>query len=216
MDHSTITKAIIKSQHCQRNWDLTQTIPQDDINLIITAATQCPSKQNIAFYKLHVITNRDVIETIHANTVGFVVKLHPKPEYTTNPQTLANMVLVFEEYFDINNSKDSARNDQTRLLSKGITNPTSEMILKKDQQMAVGVAAGYVNLTSTLLGYSTGCCTCMNHEKIKEILNLNSKPILLMGVGFKNLDKNRRIHQLDDSYMFPTKQKQKIEVNIVN
>jgi hypothetical protein len=28
--HQEITKAIIKSQHCQRNWDLSREIPEED------------------------------------------------------------------------------------------------------------------------------------------------------------------------------------------
>ena len=58
-DASThIKKAVIRSQHVQRNWDLSQEMSQDDIDLLVHAATNCPSKQNIAFYKLHVLTDR--------------------------------------------------------------------------------------------------------------------------------------------------------------
>ena len=123
MDNSVITKAIIKSQHCQRNWDLEKEIPDEDLQLLTTAGTQCPSKQNIAFYKLHFISNRDVIEKVHSHTSGFVVRYNPTVEYTTNPQTLANLLVVFEEYFDISTFKDGNRNAQTRAIS-GI--PTAE------------------------------------------------------------------------------------------
>ena len=44
-----IKKAVIRSQHCQRNFDLTKSIPENDLELLIHAATNCPSKQNIAF-----------------------------------------------------------------------------------------------------------------------------------------------------------------------
>ena len=65
MNHTEVKKAIIRSQHCQRNWDLQKQIPQDDIDLIVHSVTNCPSKQNISFYKVHVITNRQFIENIH-------------------------------------------------------------------------------------------------------------------------------------------------------
>ena len=47
--NSEIIKAIHRSQHTQRNYDLSKTIPVEDIKTIITSATQCPSKQNVAF-----------------------------------------------------------------------------------------------------------------------------------------------------------------------
>ena len=65
-----IKKAVIRSQHCQRNFDLEQNIPEADIETLIHAATNCPSKQNMAFYKLHVVTDRSLIEQVHALATG--------------------------------------------------------------------------------------------------------------------------------------------------
>lgn len=211
MDHSTITKAIIKSQHCQRNWDLTQEIPQADLDLILTAATQCPSKQNLAFYKLHVVTNREVIEKLYKST-SMVTSIHPNNEKNENPQTLANLVLVFEESFEID---DAERNDETVELAKGNTDPILLEIIHRDTNMAIGIAAGYVNLVSNMLGYSTGCCACIDYDTVIDMLDLKANPRLIMGIGFKDETRNRRIHHLDNSYVFPTKIKQKIEVNLI-
>ena len=57
-----IKKAVIRSQHCQRNFDLDKTMPQEDVDLLVYSAANCPSKQNIAFYNLHVITDQKIIE----------------------------------------------------------------------------------------------------------------------------------------------------------
>jgi len=65
-----LEKTIAKSQHCQRNWDLTQSIPVEDIKTMKTAVTQCSSKQNRVFYKCKFITNRDLIEDIYRETGG--------------------------------------------------------------------------------------------------------------------------------------------------
>ena len=35
MDHVAIKKSIFKSQHCQRNWDLTQEMPEDDLDTLM-------------------------------------------------------------------------------------------------------------------------------------------------------------------------------------
>ena len=49
LTHNDIKKAVIRSQHCQRNFDLNRQVPQEDIDLIIHAATNCAAKQNISF-----------------------------------------------------------------------------------------------------------------------------------------------------------------------
>ena len=36
MNNKDIEKAVIRSQHCQRNWDLSKQIPEDDKNTILT------------------------------------------------------------------------------------------------------------------------------------------------------------------------------------
>lgn len=65
-----LEKTITKSQRCQRNWDLTKSIPIEDIKTMKTAVTQCSSKQNRVFYKCKFITNREVIESIYKETGG--------------------------------------------------------------------------------------------------------------------------------------------------
>jgi nitroreductase len=226
-DKSTLKKAIIKSQHCQRNWDLERQIPEEDLEILEFAATQCPSKQNVAHYKVHMITNRDLIEKIHAETNGFVYRdtpLGPKPDtpkgpndtdvkYTTNTQVLANLLIVLEDYTDLSLWGDRVRNTETRFISTGQdADGKRAQVMQFDRNVAVGIAAGYLNLTATLLGYSTGCCSCMNHDNIAKILGMKTHPLLLMGIGFKDPNKNRRIHQLRDDFVFPTKPKQEIPV----
>jgi nitroreductase len=226
-ERSILKKAITKSQHCQRNWDLTKQIPNEDLEVLEFAATQCPSKQNIAHYKVHMITNRQLIEQIHAETNGFVYRdtvdgpkpytptspVDPEMKYTTNTQVLANLLIVLEDYTDLSLYENKIRNSESNFVSSeyNVDNKYSK-VMHFDRNVAVGIAAGYLNLTATLLGYSTGCCTCMNHENIKNILGMKTHPLLLMGIGFKNVEKNRRIHQLMDNFIFPAKPKQEIPI----
>jgi len=96
--NTQIKKAIIRSQHTQRNWDLEQMMPEDDIELLVHAATNCPSKQNHAFYKLHVITDRSIIEKVHAQTHGInFTNSQGEQEVATNSQTLAHVLFAFED-----------------------------------------------------------------------------------------------------------------------
>jgi len=213
MDHVEIKKAIIKSQHCQRNWDLSQQIPQDDLDLIIHAATQCPSKQNIAFYKAHFLQSRDIVEQVHELTRHN--SRHPLYETETNSQIMANLVIVFEENDFIPSLKtDIYRNEETQAINRKKATTDHYDALKRDKHMAVGIAAGYVNLTANILGYSTGCCACFDDIGIRETLGLNGEVLLLMGVGFKDHTRNRRIHHLLPDFVFSTKVKQPIEYTV--
>lgn len=211
--NTNIEKAIHRSQHTQRNWDLSKEIPEDDLDLIITSVTQCPSKQNVAHYKVHAITNRDIIESIHNHTRGFATSYTP---YTaeTNSQVLANLLLVFEE-ISVNTSGDkvAVRNDETYMMSKGELTPQAEALLLRDRHMAIGIAAGYANVVSALLGYGTGCCACFDPAPIKEILGLDNEILLMMGIGYKDPNLNRRVHHTNHAFTFPTKAKQEIAVS---
>ena len=198
-----LKETIHESQKCQRNWDLEQSIADEDKQLIIESATNCPSKQNLNYYKLHVIEDRETIEKIHEKTKGFgpiYNDYDPElreenaydPEKTgemyTNSQTLAQMLLAF------------TKNEE------GLIKREEDDDWEEDRAMAVGIAAGYVNVIATQLGYSTGCCKCMDGSEVKDILG--DQPILLMGVGVADKTRNRREHQTED-FMFPTLKKMK-------
>jgi len=194
-----IKKAVIRSQHCQRNWDLTRRIPDADLDTMVHAITNCPSKQNTAFYNVYAITNRQIIENIHKNTEGFYHRDEDK--IISNSQTLANVLFVFTS--NTENSK--------RLSKKRTEFGDSNNSVNRDLHMATGIAAGYLNLTASLLGYSTGCCACFEADEIQKTLNTQDEIILLMGVGFKS-DINRRIHHADNSLTFPAIPKENISV----
>lgn len=214
-----IRDAVIRSQHCQRNWDLSRQISEEDMSVIVHAATQCPSKQNIAYYKAHFITNREIIEAIHECTEGFMTNFDTG-ECQTNSQTLANLLIVFEDVkiTDTIEALGISRNNEThyvRTTSDADFKMSSKyQDLVRDQNMAIGIAAGYVNLASSIMGYSTGCCACFDGAHIKDILKLERAPVLLMGVGFKDPNRPRREHQLSD-FVFPAIPKQEIKVTII-
>jgi predicted TIM-barrel enzyme len=66
-----------------------------------------------------------------------------------------------------------------------------------------------------LLGYGTGCCACFDETEIKNIIGCENSIKLLMGIGFKNNNVNRRVHHTT-GFVFPTKKKQLITVNHIN
>lgn len=216
LTHKDIEKAIVKSQHCQRNWDLTKELPEADMNLLVHAVTNCPSKQNIAFYKAHFITDRSVIEEIHSTTSGF--KNYNTGEYETNSQTLANLVIAFEleDYIGRHKEDSVFRNDEMYSLdTESKLSETERKNLVRDSLMAIGIAAGYANLTATMLGYGTGCCACFDSHKVAEIIGAKTAIKLLMGIGYKDATRPRREHHSKPEFVFPTKKKQPINVKFI-
>ena len=149
-----IKETIHESQKCQRNWDLGQSIAEEDKKLIIESATNCPSKQNLNYYKLHVIEDRETIEKIHEKTKGFgpiYSDYNPDlreenaydPEKTgemyTNSQTLAQMLLAF------------TKNEE------GLIKREEDDDWEEDRAMAVGIAAGYVHVIVVSIRLKTSC-----------------------------------------------------------
>jgi nitroreductase len=202
-----IKKAHLIGQHCQRNYDLTKVMPQEDIDLIIHAATQCPSKQNLDYYSIIAVQNRNIIEEIYNNTTTAAGR--------KNSQVLGQLLLIFTT----NNQKVSYsdRNAESRSIHDlgNLYNNTSDQLnknFKNDRHQAVGVAAGYVNLTASLLGYRSGCNKCFDIEVVKNLLNLDNEEILLMmGIGINDINRNRREEHFDN-FLVETHKKIPIKV----
>ena len=210
MDYNDINKAIYASQRCQRNWDLTKEFSQEDIDLIITATTQCPSKQNLAHYKIHAVTNRELIEKIHADTTGFTINFSTK-ETTTNTQTLANLLLVFEKYRVVPPGKPN--NTITHIINNNESLSLKEQQeLLRDQNMSIGIASGYANLVAHMLGYTTGYCACFHPGRIKEIIGCENDIVLILGIGHSDSNLSRTVHHLNHNFSYPSFRKQEIQV----
>lgn len=175
---------IIKGQKCQRNWDLTKQMPQEDIDLIIEAATQCPSKQNLDFYSVMVIQNQEIQQEIYKNTLD-------RPDGRSNPQVLANLLLLF-----LPKIPTEPRNAEVLVQWAGVNDKYIDRMVDIDRDQAVGIAAGFVNVISQSLGYSTGCNKCFNTQAVMDILGIDAPPILMMGVGYKDLGRPRRQDQV--------------------
>jgi hypothetical protein len=100
------------------------------------------------------------------------------------------MLLIFSK-------KQKLTQGRHKEVSEASVDLEAQRIVENDTHVAIGLAAGYVNLTASLIGLETGCCSCvMNYQALKDMLNIDNDPILLMGVGYKNTDKSRREHSL--------------------
>ena len=200
MFNQMIKKSIHKSQHCNRNWDLSKSIPQEDIDLLIESATQCPVKQNLNYYRTHIFTDRETIENIHSHTT--IVE-----KGVTNSQTLANMLVVFTK--DNPEERNYGHPDltgkptvtQVRREQAELEQGNDAITYVEDRNQSLGIAIGYVNLVATMLGYETGCCKCFEADEIQK-LDDGEAPLVLMGIGFPDNTRSRLEHHDDASYKF--------------
>ena len=213
LDASGIKKAVIRSQHCQRNWDISKKIEAEDLEVLEHAIANCPSKQNVGFYNAYFVQDRAKIEQIHNQTNGFVIN-STTGETVTNSQTLANLLIAFtrRDLSEWTKGHEHRNVELDAFVADEATPPQYVKRLDNDAKIAVGIAAGYVNVLASMMGYATGCCSCFDNDSIKEILGTEDDVMLLMGVGVPNADRNRREHHNDSSIIFPTKKKVEIKV----
>lgn len=194
MDLLELQKIIETSQHCQRNWDLSKNLPDDVIQTLIYAGTICPSKQNRKFYKLHVITNRNLLNDILGTTKGFGYG----DDFLTNPQVLANVLFVYEE--DISESYFPAHESHS----------LPESIIR-DVEQSIAISAAYINLTASLLGLKSGFCACIFDNELRKILPVSGRLGLALGVGYPDTNRPRNEHHVN-SIIMPVKNKEPIPV----
>tara|TARA_B100001094_G_scaffold328739_1_gene389842 strand:- start:875 stop:1519 length:645 start_codon:yes stop_codon:yes gene_type:complete len=185
--NKSLESIISKSQRCQRNWDLTRQVTEEDLQTLKTAVTNCPSKQNVLFYKVVFIQNREIIEKIHKSSDCYAYSFEPRKD-TTNPQILANTICVFVR------DRDFTTGPRTHTESeKGIVHGKED----KDEYAAVGIAAGYLNLTAHMLGYKTGFYNAQHgHDTLSEVFG-KEYIFCMLGIGYPDETKHRRDHHLN-------------------
>lgn len=199
MQKSEIFSAIQNTNPAQRNYDLTKTIPDDHVQLMLDAIKYAPTKQNETHYKIYWSTNRSVIEGIYSRTKYFSVVDSTVPmaangdtpdEYcVTNSQINANLLIAFCDDWD--QSKARARthiivDDETRK-----EDLYTHIIKNRIMDISVGVAIGQLLMTANLLGYRTGCCSAFREDDVLGVDNTFTKCIV--GIGYPT-DIDRTIH----------------------
>ena len=201
------------SNGVQRNFDLTVDISEEDLDTLIHVASHCPSKNGIAFYQLHVITDKDLISSLHNTTYG--TKTRHSKGWTTNSQTLANALFVYEilpkENFTLKARRKFIDNTDLRIDHGIITQEAIDKEFLRDVHMSIGVASGYVDLAANLMGYKTGFCCCYDQEAAAEVMVTKGKIQLLQGIGIPDPNLDRRQHAITKDY-FPLVPKEPIKI----
>lgn len=199
-----IIKAVDTAQLAQRNYDLTKSMPQNDLDTLIYSAVNSPSKQNETHYSLAVYTDQDIIRQIYNHTKKFTLIKDQSDiksafgekdgkywqndnQSVTNSQILANVLFVYIQ------EQGQARGG-THAVGQKNPNGNAATIYNEQQSYSIGISVGQLILAANLLGYRTGICSAMDSRPIKKIIGTENSVKLLVGVGFANADIDRRLH----------------------
>jgi len=201
-----IKNASTVTNKAQRNYDLTKFIPQEDLDTLIYAAANSPSKQNETHYSLHVYTDQTIIKQIYSHTKKFTlartqedkdqsfsvendVFMQHDDNSVTNSQIYANALFVYVKDASTIN-KYNVQHHAAKL------NPNSSAAKKYEEQIAysIGISVGELILSAGLLGYNTGICSALDTRSIRDILGIKQNPKLLVGVGYPNSQLERTQH----------------------
>lgn len=202
--NQNIIQAVNSAQQAQRNYDLSKSIPQGDLDTIVYAAVNSPSKQNETHYSLAIYTDQDTIRQIYNHTKKFTLfkdqsdiesafgekdgKYWQNDDQSiTNSQILANVLFVYVE------EQGKARGG-THMVGQKNSNGNAAIIYKEQQSYSIGLSIGQLILAANLLGYKTGICSAMDSRPIKKIVGTENNVKLLVGVGFDNVGVDRRLH----------------------
>jgi len=190
MNIEDLILASSNAEHCQRNWDRTQTVPEDHVNALIEIATNMPTKANEAYYKLVVSTDPTI------NRKFYNVAIDPNNPSTINRNSQVDAPVVFT-WFET--KPEDVGEEFNRL---GHYDP---WLL--NSRTAMGISSGAVALAANAMGYRTGYNQCFDSDDIIDIMLeatgetdrlLFEKPHYQLGIGFPNT-KHKWTTVLDDN-----------------
>jgi len=237
--NNEIKQAVDLTNKAQRNYDLTKSIPQEDLDTLIYAAVNSPSKQNETHYSLHVYTDETIIKQIYSHTKKFTmirdkqdqdesfkveddVFIQNDAKSVTNSQIYANALFVYVA------EQGDTRGSQHRA-AKENPNSTAAKVYNEQVAYSMGISVGELILSAGLLGYTTGICSALDTRPIRDILGIKQNPKLLVGVGVPNSQLKRTQHsdvlnkdvaekfrtgELNENWQFPSFEKYtKVTIN---
>jgi nitroreductase len=210
--NNEIINAIDVAKRAQRNYDLTKSIPQKDLETLIYVASNSPSKQNETHFNLRVYTDPVVIKEIYDRSKNFTFQTNKETDKIFTDKAKDNLHKSDKRYA-VENSQIRASavfvfcDDQKNL--RGGTHiiaarsdkasPIAKETLFEQKAMSIGISSGQLTMSAALLGYKTGFCSAFekganNPDSIENLLSCLTEPRLLVGVGYPNENLERKVH----------------------
>ena len=228
-------------QHCQRNWDHSKAVSEEDVANLINIATQMPIKQNNDYFDLVVIRDRAVIDQLvqltsrgayspdDSHELDMLTRAYPDQQsYPTgiesaeqlaelwqiNPQVLAPLLIVFVKK-PVNVPEVDYRSGYAALF--GENSDIFEKMVAQDMFTAIGLAAGAMIAYCRDKGMATAMCSCHNHEAIAELLGFQADQKghvsqLIFCTGYPDPKLKYNVHPILDKLDFGTLERPKIKV----
>jgi len=237
MEHQTLKNAVDITQRAQRNYDLSKSIPQADLDTLIYTAINSPSKQNETHFKLKVYTDPNLIHNIYDCTKRF--GLYTRETFDKmykdngtevignnkyeikNSQILSNVVFVYCD------DEDNLRGGDQVIAGRGKASENTRNLFTRLKNFSIGISSGQLSLVAALLGYKTGFCSAFVIPELKAITK--DDPRVIVGIGYENSNMDRRLHgtlfnrdipkqyrtgEDDERWRFPSLDKKiKVEIN---
>jgi hypothetical protein len=198
MDLDKEKQIIDTIRKCQRNWDLTKSIPEEHIDHWTYLATNSPSKQDESYFNLYVITNKEKIQLLLDHTWGHTLEIAPKvlKGITRNTQMAANAYFLFTFKLPSTN-REVHENGQLYDQNGKDFNER-----KRNGYLAIGIASGLVAQSAARLGYKTGFSVNHGQRKSnsdtvwkKELTIPEGEEIALgLGIGWPQEGRHRNEH----------------------
>jgi nitroreductase len=182
-------------RQCQRNWDLSKDIPQEHLDHLIYIATHAPSKQDEAYYNLHVITNKELIQELLNHTFAFTVPV-VSDQFGIN---LRNTQMGANVYF-LWARKDPPSQREIKLSGEFYK---SNVNWRQSRAYAmIGISMGLVAYAAGSLGYKTGFNS--NHGQVegraiwKSKLGIPDNEDITFGLGIGFPQEGRARNETDE------------------
>jgi len=191
------------AQRAQRNFDLTRQIPDADLETMIYAAENSPSKQSETHYALHVYTDPKIIRKIYNYSKRFCLFTKEENfnelfgeengEYwqsdnrsLTNSQTLANALFAYSD-------ADGDIRGCSHIVGNTLEDSESQKEYIESKNYSIGISVGELILSAAMLGYKTGICSSFN-KPIAPLIGIHERVKLLVGIGYEDTELDRRTH----------------------
>jgi len=181
------------AEHCQRNWDHSQSLPLEDVQALVNIATNMPTKQNVEHYQLVVSVNPQL------NRLIYDLSIDPVNPGTIHRNAQVNAHAVFVWFLN----KPESVNMSAYENASGFFDD-----FNLNAKTSIGISSGAVALSACQMGYRTGFNQCFEAHKLRNLLiewgieNLsdgNNTPELTLGVGIPPNTDTPWNHVLDDN-----------------
>ena len=177
-------------QHCQRNFDLSQTVDDSTVNWLLNVGYSTPTKQNLDSFEIVCVKDREKIKkfSIAATNapderyaLSDTLKEALAKGRIQNPQTDSNLLFLFF-------IKPESRTSADRL-ERERGDPVPDEYWMRCTNLEIGLAASAIGIAANTIGMRTGFCRCFDYDALPveflEPYNINPKHLqVMLGMGY--------------------------------